>query len=507
MVSPVEGDMSGTARLFQRFLSLLGPKLITTVLAIVSTPIIVRLLGPGDYGNYAVLLSIYSLYMIPISAAITEGVQKFVAETREQTAWVERVLQFYFGLALLLALVGSGVLVAVTGVGVAEYFGEGFTGYFYLLAAFVFIGQFRALSMHTLLGFGFEHINGPLGVVKKAVMLGVGIGLVAGGLGVVGMLVGHIAANALTAIIAGGFILRNIRLRELLRLPTTLPYREFLSFNGLNIVLVLLVMSLFHVDVIMVRTFVGDEATGFYKAALSLAEYIWIVPIVLQGLLLHSSSTLWSENRYEELASLSSRITRYTALLVILMALGLGVLADRVVPLYYGEPFAVATTPLLLLLPGTVGFAMARPLQAISQGSGQLRVLIAAVSVAAVLNVVLNAALIPIYGMRGAAIATSTAYGSMFVSLVWAARRIGYDPLVDLRIGRIALTTLLAGGFLVALNSLFSNDWLAMAVVPVVGFAVFVAVAVGTGAIDAEEITDILQRLPLPSRVASLLPA
>ena len=498
--------MKGTTQLFQRFLSLLGPRLVTTILAVLTTPVITRLLGAGKYGDYAVLLSVYSLYMIPISAAITEGVQKFLAEERADEAWIERVLQFYLGLALLLALLGGGVLLVVTDLGIAERIGEGFTRYFYLLTAFVFVSQFRALSMHSLLGFGLEGVKGPLGVLKKGVTVGVGIGFVVGGLGVVGMLLGHIVANALTAIIAGIVIVRRLSLRELFSVPETLPYREFLSFNGLNIVLVLLVMSLFHVDVIMVRTLVGNDATGYYKAALSLAEYLWVVPIVLQGLLLHSSSTLWSEHRYDELAALAGRITRYTALLVVLMAIGLGTLADRVVPLYYGESFAVATTPLLLLLPGVVGFALARPLQAICQGSGRLRILIVAVGVAAALNIGLNAALIPIFGMNGAATATSAAYGSMFVLLVGTSRHLGYDPVADLRAARIGLTAALAGGIIVGTDRLIEADILALGVVPVVGVAVFSLLAIGVGAVDTDEVVDILAKLPLPRRVSALLP-
>lgn len=489
--------MIGAKRLFRRFLSLLGPKVASTVIAIISTPIIVRLLGPGSYGDYAVLLSVYSLYMIPISAAITEGVQKFVAEGRENF-WAERVIQFYLLLALVLALVGGGSLVFLTVFGFGSLFGEGFTFYFYVLAGFVVVGQFRALSTHTVLGFGLEHISGPLGVLKKAVTVTVGIVLVVFGFGVVGMLAGHILANGLIALIAGVVILRRISIRRLFSLPDTAPYREFLSFNVLNVVLILFVMSLFHVDVIMLRTLVGDESTGYYKAALSLAEYIWIVPIVLQGLLLHSSSTLWNEGRIEEITEIAGRITRYTALLVVLMAGGLAVLADRIVPLYYGEPFSVATVPLLLLLPGAVGFAIARPLQAICQGSGELKKLILAVGLAAALNIALNAALIPAFGMNGAAAATSIAYGSMFLFLVWAARRIGYDPLVDLRPGRIAITAVGFGVVIVAIERLIESDILALLVVPAVGLTTYAAAAILTGALDRSELVEILDQLPLP---------
>jgi len=491
--------MSGTTGLFRRFLSLAGPKVITTVLAVLSTPIITRLLGASGYGDYAVLLSIYSLAMIPVSAAITEGIQKFVAENRDEDAWIEQVIQFYLVLALVLVAIGGAILVAVTWLGFADQlFGDSFSVYLYVLAVYMFIGQFRGFSMHAILGFGFEHIKGPLGVFKKVATVGVGIGLVVSGFGVVGMLLGHMVAEAIVAAVAGYYILRRVSLKKLFQLPDRVPYREFLSFNVLNVVLVLFVMSLFHVDVVMVRSIVDDEATGYYKAALALAEYIWIIPIVLQTLLLHSTSTLWSEGRTERITELAGRITRYCTLLVALMAIGLAALAHRFVPLYYGSEFAVATTPLLLLLPGAVGFAVARPLQAICQASGELRTMILAIGVAAGTNVVLNAILIPLYGMNGAAVATSTSYGSMFLLLVWSSRTIGYDPLFDFRLARITATVTITAAPTVAAGLLLPNNIVAFLVVPVLGTAVFSVAAVGTGAVSVEETTELLGKLPLP---------
>ncbi|AWB28309.1 oligosaccharide flippase family protein [Halococcoides cellulosivorans] len=488
--------MNAPSGLIGRFLSLFGSKVAATVLAVLTTPIIVRLLGAGAYGDYAVVLSIYSLYMIPISAAVAEGVQKFVAESRDD-GWVERVLQVYFVLGLGLALLGSAVLIVATHLGAGRLLGEGFSGYLYVLAAFILVGQFRALSTHTLLGFSLEYVSGPLDVLKKATTVTVGIALVLGGLSVVGMLIGHVVANALVAVIAASVVLRRVSVRRLVTVPRSVPIRELLSFNLLNVAVVFLVMSLFHIDVIMVRTLVGDDATGYYKAALALAEYLWIVPIVLQQLLIHSTSRLWSEQRHAAITDLASRITRYTALLVGLMAIGLAVLADRVVVLYYGGPFIVAATPLIVLLPGAVGFAIARPLQAICQGSGQLRALVLAVGTTAVLNVVLNGMLIVPFGILGAATATSVAYGSMVVALVWTSRRIGFDPLSDLRLPRIGATVLITGIVIVAIESVLVRDIVALSIVPPTGAAVFGATALATGALDRAELRDLAERSPL----------
>lgn len=493
--------MSGTENFVNRFLSIFSAKVVTSLTAIVSTPVIVRLLGPGGYGDYAVWLSVYSLYMIPISAGITEGVQKFVGEDRGIDDWRSYVVRFYLQLAGIMVLVGVvGLLVFTRLGGAAMLFDEGFTRYFYFLTVFVFVGQFRAVTGRTVLGLGLEPISESLKVVKKFATIGLGIALVVVGYGVTGMMVGHIVANVLVAVVAGAVILRRVSVPALLAGPEgDFPYRELLSFNVLNIVLVLLVMSLFHVDVVMLRSFTDAETTGFYKAALALAEYLWFVPIAFQTILLHTSSSLWSDDRLGTITSLSSRITRYTTLLVTLMAVGVAVLADRFVVLYYGSEFIVSVSPLLLLLPGTIGFAIARPLQSISQGSGRLTVLIMAVSVAAGANVVLNALLIPRFGMNGAAVATSIGYGSMFGLFVWAARHIGYDPLHDFRAGRIAATVIVSAPIIWGLDWVLGNDILALALVPPFGLLVYGFLAIRLGAVDVDEVVDILERLPEPA--------
>jgi O-antigen/teichoic acid export membrane protein len=493
-------EVSGLSNFSRRFLSVFTGKVITRVLAFVSTPVIVRLLGPGGYGDYAVLLSFFSLYMIPVSSGVTEGVQKFVAESRDIENWAAKVVRFYFALATAIVVVGVILLVAVTAAGVpSAVYGERFTLYFYLLATFVLVSQFRTTAIRVVLGLGLEPVSESLKVVKKITYVVLGIGLIAAGYGVPGMLAGHITASVLVALVAGYVVVRKVSLRALLGgLPSSFPYRELLSFNGLNIVLVLLVMSLFHVDVVMLRTLVDSETTGYYKAALQLAEYIWFVPIVLQTLLLHSTSNLWSEGRTDRITDISAMITRYTILLVTLMAVGLAVLADSFVPLYYGEAFTVAVVPLILLLPGTIGFAVARPLQAINQGSGKLKTLIAATSVAAVMNLALNGTLIPLFGMHGAAVATSVSYGSMFLLFVWAAWRIGYDPLDDVRALRVVATVALTAPLIALADYLIAHDLLSLFVVPPVGALCYLGVAVATGALDVEELRDLFERLAGP---------
>lgn len=123
----------------------------------------------------------------------------------------------------------------------------------------------------------------------------------------------------------------------------------------MSIVLVFLLMSLYHVDILMLQQFRESSDVGNYRAALQIAEFLWFVPLALQTVFVHSTSELWSRNRTREITDLASRTTRYTFLLTGVMAVGLAALADVAIPLYFGAEAEPAIDPLLLLLPGALG--------------------------------------------------------------------------------------------------------------------------------------------------------
>ena len=485
--------------LSKAFLSIFSARMVTSAVAIVTLPLVVRILGPGGYGDYAFLISTFDMLMIFVSSGVTEGTQKFVGENRDGQ-WRERVVGFYGRLAVSLAVLGALGVAAFARFGpVEKWLGPEFRTYFYLLAAFVVAAQFRAYVRRVLLGMNLERYSEPLRVVNSVGWVAVGLALAQFGWGVEGFVLGHVVAGATVAVVGGALVARELSLRDVFSpLPSSFPRRELLSFNVMNIMLVLLVMSLYHVDVVMLRTLVGDEATGYYKSALAVAEYLWFVPLSLQSVLLHSTSDLWADGRRERIEEISARTTRYSLLLTVLLALGIGALAGRFVPLYYGPEFRGAITPLRVLLPGAVAFAVVRPVYTIAQANGNLKPLVAATGMSALLNLVLNALLIPRFQMVGAAVATGVGYGSMLAFHVASARRLGFDPLNDLRLGRVALTAAVAAVPIFGANALIDRPLLALAVVPPLGFLVYVAAAVRTGAIDAAELSELGTALPIP---------
>ncbi|KYH25233.1 polysaccharide biosynthesis protein [Halalkalicoccus paucihalophilus] len=512
------------------FISIAGANVAATFLGAVMTPILVRILGPSQYGTYATVMSVFALLMIAVSSGVDSGTRKYLAEDRDDPDWHDNVFGYYFRIATVLALVASALLIAATQIGVVDAtLGEEYAFFFFLLAIITIMAQFREYVRRSLLGLKLEYLSEPLYVAQKVFFFLFAIPLAYLGYGVTGVLIGHILADGLVTAIGLVGLASHVSLSSVFeRTPESFPRRELLSFNNLSIVYIFLLTSLYHVDVLMLQAYTTEAQVGYYKAALVLAEFLWLAPKAVQSVMIQSASELWHRDRIEKITALASKATRYTLLLTALMAIGIAVLAAQFVPRYYGAEFTPTITPLLLLLPGTVGFAVARPILSVSHARGDMRVMILATGAAAAMNIVLNVTLIPRFGIEGAAVATSLGYLSLPMFHLFGARAIGYNPLGDIRPIPVSITVAVTGGVLVALalgiDALIGSPLatvgvpltgaslpidaalLAFVIIPPAGLLVYGVLTLLTRAIDPSEIAQILQGMPGPlSRYASTI--
>ncbi len=436
--------------------------------------------------------------MILVNAGIFDGTRKYIAENRDKANWIEHVFGFYLQVATGLAIFAALSYAIISFLGIpGQLFDENYTIYFYLLAGLIVCRQAYSVARGGLMGLGLEDQSEPLLILRKVLFGIIGLSLVYIGYGVAGVLAGHIIASLVVSILAFIILFRQLELKAVFsRVPSTFPKLELLSFNGLSIFLILLTASLYHVDILLLRPLAGSQETGYYQAALVVAEFLWFVPNALQMVLLHSSSKMWAEERTNQITTLVSRLTRYNLSLLLLLVIGLAALADDFVPIYFGSEFDASTLPLILLLPGVLGFALARPIFAVGQGKGDLRILVLATGTAAIMNLCLNLLLIPRYGTTGAAIATSLSYGSMVVFHVLAARQIGFNPIEDLRLVKITMVAAVSAAVIFSVASVIDSSIFSLIVVPPVGFIVYSILTLRLGVISSDEIDEFTDRLP-----------
>lgn len=479
-------------RILEGFLYIFGGRTGAGIITIAITPIIVRILGSGGYGDYAFAIAVYSTLRTVSGGGIYEGARKYIAE-REDAGHRSAVFRYYLNVAVLFGFSVSALLVLTAYLVVGNVFlAERLRGYLLLVAVLVFLHPFFYLVRSSLMGYELERYSEPLIVLDKVFLALVGVTLAYIGWHVTGMLIGHI--TALAVIIVLGVVA--IYYRTDISLADTRVFVSAFSdiyesrmfrYSMLTIVFVSLTKSLYTVDIILLQPFSGSQEVGYYRAALLVAEFLWFVPYAVQVVLLHSASKLWAEDRIREIDEISSNITRYTLVLAGVMAISLAVVGDSFMPIYFGPEFTVSYLPMLLLLPGVVCFAIARPIYAVGQGHGDIKLLVISTAVAASINLVLNLALIPPFGMYGAAVATSIGYASMLFLHNWAAGALGFHPLRNIRPLRIAAAGLLVLPPLWYLDTMISTGVSSLVVVTPVGVVLFGLLVWVFGAVSSEE--------------------
>lgn len=485
-------------RLLRGFVSVLGGDVVRFVANILITPFLVRLLTTEQYGTYVFLIAIFEVSYLFANAGLTDSVRKFIAEKRDVIAWRARVVGFVFRAAagLLLVLLCLVFLSAEFGL-VRALFDGVVTQYLSLLAVMLIVHQLFLLSTDTLMGLSLEQYSEPIRSLQRILFGVIAVPLAYEGYGVEGVLWSHIASSLVVGGITLAVLARRLDLRHALgRLPPAFPAREILQFNVSTFVFQLLFRSFYYVDVILVHAFLGGESTAYYKAAVIVAELLWLVPSSLQNFLLHSVSDLWRENETDVISNLSSRILRYVLGFSVLSTIGLFVLADELVVLYYSPTYTPAINLLLILLPGALFFSLAKPLLSIIQAKGELRPLLVATGAAAALNLALNVALIPAVGVLGAALATTVGYSLLFPFSLWAAGAIGVELSGDLRLDGILRSGLGTGVVLVALDHVLASTVAALLVIPVVGFLLYVVLAFRTRLLTPDEIDGLFGTVP-----------
>ncbi|MDI6901115.1 MAG: polysaccharide biosynthesis C-terminal domain-containing protein [Anaerosomatales bacterium] len=158
-------------------------------------------------------------------------------------------------------------------------------------------------------------------------------------------------------------------------------------------------------DMLLVSTLGTVSAVGVYSITVTLAEMLFFIPRAVGQVLLPKVASDPDEG-----ARISARMLRSVWPVTLSAGVVLGALAWVFVPVVYGQDFLQVRTVFWLLVPGTVMSAIAGAAGSYHAGSGHpVRTLWANVANLTI-NVLANLALIPRYGIAGAALSSSLSY-------------------------------------------------------------------------------------------------
>ncbi|HJQ68010.1 MAG TPA: oligosaccharide flippase family protein [Blastocatellia bacterium] len=364
-----------------------------------------RLISREEVGLYQVTVSVVSIINAVIITGTYQTVSKYISQEPEKAAAVKsKALK-------LQTVVGGGASLGffLLAPVVADYLNDPrLTGYLRLASLITLSYSFYAVFTGYFNGLKKFFAQAALDITYSTLKLAFIIALVWVGLGVEGGIGGFALAAAsvlaISAVLAGrGKRAGDVRAADLLK------------FQGLLLVFTLVLNLLQKVDLMLIKALSSTDPTqtslnaADYSAAFNVANITYQIIISITFIIFPLVSEATFANDRERTRSYIANTVRYTLMIMALVATLFSANSAEVLSLIYPKEYAGGAPPLRVLAFGMLLFGLLYVLTTIISASGQPKVSLFTGLSALVASAMLNYLLIPPYGLKGAATATTAA--------------------------------------------------------------------------------------------------
>jgi len=409
-------------------------KLASTVLGLLTGVFVARALGPEHYGIYAYVMALVSLLSLPALFGLPSLIVRETAKAQAHEQWgLMRGLwrwssTFTGGLAVFIAIVAFFAALLVAGRFSAEQLQTMFWGV--LLVPLMTLGNLRGAALRGL----HKVLQGqlPESVVRPVLFLSL-IGLLAWLK--VDLTAPHaMAMNALASLFSfmlGAWLLWIARPEGLRQKPVSVVHgREWLK-SALPLALTsALSMVNHHADIIMIGWFSSATDVGIYRVATSGAALVVFGLTTINMVVGPYYAKFHARKEKEQIQKLATNSARVVIAMTLPVVIAFLFFGEPLIGFIFGQEYLSAYLSLAIISVGQLMNASFGSVGLLLVMTGHERETTKGVAVATLSNVVLNAVLIPIYGIEGAAFATAFTLLTWNV-LLWiaVARHLGIDTL------------------------------------------------------------------------------
>lgn len=397
-----------------------------------------RLLGPEQYGIYIYAFTWIHILLFLCLLGFHTSLLRFVAEYHIKQQWsllrgiLRRSRQIVLSVSILAALVGTGVVWFSAEDLSAEQVVT-FYAAFCLLPVLTFAwlreASLRALK-HAVQAELLQRVVYPaltgLGVLILFFRMGSGF------TARYAMTV-NLGSILVTAAI-GTFLLYRMLPKSVLRTRPDYADRRWLSVSLPLLLIAGMHIVLKRTDIVMVGAMKGTEEAGIYSAASRVSDLVVFALMAINSILAPMISELYHTGQKKRLQRIITLAARAIFIFTLMSSLLL-ILFGKFILTLFGTVFAAAYVPLMILLAGQVANSLTGSVGFIMSMSGKQNMMGLIITISAVVNILLNFLLVPLFGRTGAAVSTAVCLGGMNLVaayVVWVQLGLWTIPVVEL---------------------------------------------------------------------------
>lgn len=363
--------------------------------------LLARLMTAEDFGLYSVILSTVTLISLPFIGGFTTFTMRHVASYRAKEEWsaLRGLLQF----SLLWIVIGAAVFISVS---YASFNALGIEKYIWglpiilLMPLLLYFGAISRGLKKVIQGRFFEFFLQPF-VFFALCLVSYFKGI---DLTVVSALKFYAVSIVIGIICSAFFALKS--LPEGIKEKASFHVKEWTKSAVPLIFAVGLVVANMNIDIVMVGALAGEEEAGQYRVASRMAAFVLFILFASNNAVSPRISALYATGEKAKLQRIITTVSRVALALTLPIALILFLFAESILSLAFGAAFVAASTALMILIGANLFSVIMGQVGQVLSLTGHEKYTAIAVLIAVIINVSLNAYLVPQMGMNGAAIAT-----------------------------------------------------------------------------------------------------
>ncbi len=395
-------------------------KLLGAALGFVATFVFARVVGAEVLGIFTLILTVVSWLTMAGELGISGATTKRISEAEEQGA-------YFTATVIWIAILGSIASIAVIIAGpILEDYITGYDAYMalsvvWVIIALLFIRLAYKFPKRVLKGERKVHLAAFLNPLKEAIQGIIQISLVLAGFSLLGMLIGW-AIGGIFVLLVGLYFVSTKPAR-----PTLYHFKSLFDYAKYSWVGKLKSRIFNDIDILILGVFTSSAAVGIYAVAWSLSKFLELFSSSISSTLFPEISFTSTQDSIEAVTGMVEDSITYTGLMVIPGLVGGFILAEELM-LVYGPEFTEGATVLWLLILAILIYSFQKQFVNALNGLDRPDLSFRINVVFAALNAGLNLALIPTYGINGAAAASVLSVTvALFLSYYYLAKLLTFS--------------------------------------------------------------------------------